>query len=123
MEGDKIVNLHQHQLNSKYDFENLNKTRYVNLCKIMDNSTESYDEIVSKVNTLYSAGYSAIDLNEWIQQTETDDGKKSAIELCFEKVKPEYRCEKLLMLYLINQYYELKNVSNNVNWMNRVGFI
>jgi len=126
MEGDKIVNLHQHQLDSKYDFENVNKTRYQNLCKIMENVVESYNnsEIILKVNELYSAGYSAIDLNAWIQQLDTiDAGKKSTIELCFEKVKPEYRCEKLLMLYILNQLYELMNVTNNVEWMNHIGFI
>jgi hypothetical protein len=121
------VNLHQYQLNSKYDFENLKETKYDNLCKIMEiMPTEDYTIIVSKVNELYSAGYSAMDLNEWIRRTnKLDDGKKAAMELCFEKVKPEYRCEKLFMLYLINQLNELQNEFNkgNIEWMNNVGFI
>jgi len=123
------VNLHKYQLKSIYDFENLKERRYQNLCKIMDTMpTDEYNIIVSKVNELYSAGYSAIDLNDWMQKLDKlDDAKKSAIELCFEKVKTEYRCEKLLMIYMLNQMNELLYnalySANNIEWMNNVGFI
>uniref|UniRef100_A0A6C0HZT0 Replication factor C small subunit n=1 Tax=viral metagenome TaxID=1070528 RepID=A0A6C0HZT0_9ZZZZ len=123
------VNLHKYQLKSKYELENLEKTRYQNLCKIMDKMpTDEYIIIVSTVNELYSAGYSAIDLNEWIQKSDNlDDGKKAAIELCFEKVKTEYRCEKLLMIYILNQMHKIlhdcKYSENNIELMNNIGFI
>ena len=119
------VNLHQYQLKTKYDFENLKDTRYETLCKIMEEMpTDDYIITVGKVNELYSEGYSAVDLNGWLQRMDgLDDGKKAAIELCFEKVKSEYRCEKLLMLYLLNQMNELMKCENNVEWTNNIGFI
>jgi len=127
----EVINLHQYQLNSKYNFENLKKTRYNTLCECLNEiktklPTEKINHslLVEKINDLYSNGYSALDLNMWIQQLDgIDCGKKSAIELCFEKVKSEYRCEKLLMLYMMNQLIELLHTDNNVEWMNRVGFI
>jgi hypothetical protein len=109
-----IVNLHQHQLNSKYNFENLKQTLNVNMCKILDKmptTTIDNTTIVEKVNELYSEGYSALDLNEWIQKLDIlDNAKKSAIELCFEKVKPEYRCEKLLLLYIFDFMFLRSNM-------------
>lgn len=88
--------------------------------------TENLDHLLllNKINILYSNGFSALDLIEWIKNLECiDDAKKSTIELCFQKVKSEYRCEKLLMLYMLNQVYELLHVQNNVIFMNNVGFI
>jgi hypothetical protein len=126
-EKNTIVNLHQYQLKSKYQFENLKERRIQKLNSLLAFTTNLPTEhsiLVEKVNEMYSCGYSAIDLNAWMQQLEgLDESQKAAIELCFEKVKPEYRCEKLLMLYLLNQLFELVRTDNNIDWMNHVGFI
>lgn len=127
----EIINLHQHQLKSKYNFENLKKMQYKILSDFLNEvkinlPTENLDHLLllNKINILYSNGFSALDLIEWIKNLECiDDAKKSTIELCFQKVKSEYRCEKLLMLYMLNQVYELLHVQNNVIFMNNVGFI
>jgi len=126
-ENNRIINLHQHQLKSKYKFENLKESRIQKINSLLAFTTNLPTEhsiLVEKVNEIYACGYSALDLNAWMQRlTCIDESKKAAIDLCFEKVKPEYRCEKLLMLYLLNQLFELMQTDDNVAWMNRVGFM
>ena len=132
-ENNEIINLHQYQLGSKYKFENLKKVKYEKLCEIMEEikmvfitPTENVNHILfaKKSEELYMNGYSAIDVNKWIQNLDIiDEGKKSTIELCFEKVKSEYHCEKLLILYIFNQLHDLIHCNNNVEWMNKVSFV
>ena len=126
----ETVQLHQYQLNQKYKFENLKEQRTdklnILLAKLEMTMTMPTDHsmLVDIVNDLYSNGYSAIDVNRWMQEnTEISDTKKSAIDLCFQKVKSEYRCEKLLMLYMLNQMFGAMSTDDIVGWMNSVGFI
>jgi hypothetical protein len=51
----------------------------------------------------YEQGYSCLDLIEFIKTTKTWSCLEiSNIELCFHNVKSEFRCEKLLMLYMLD---------------------
>ena len=51
----------------------------------------------------YEKGLSCLDLIKWIEKTEFINGiQKSEILVTFGKVKSEYRCEKLLFLYIFN---------------------
>lgn len=126
----ETLQLHQYQLNQKYKFENLKQQRTnklnILLAKLdmtMTIPTE-HSILVELVNDLYSNGYSAIDVNRWMQENvKITDAKKSAIDLCFQKVKSEYRCEKLLMLYMLNQMFGAMSTDDVVGWMNDVGFI
>jgi hypothetical protein len=128
MDSDRIVHLHQYQLKNKYKFENLKQQRAnelnIMLAKLDVTMPTDHSLLVDLVNDLYSGGYSAIDVNQWIQENaEISDAQKSAIELCFQKVKSEYRCEKLLMLYILNQMFGAMSTDDLVGWMNGVGFI
>jgi hypothetical protein len=128
MDSDRMIHLHQYQLKNKYKFENLKQQRAnelnIMLAKLDVTMPTDHSLLVDLVNDLYSGGYSAIDVNQWIQEnTEISDAQKSAIELCFQKVKSEYRCEKLLMLYILNQMFGAMSTDDIVGWMNGVGFI
>jgi len=64
-------------------------------------------------------GYSCLDLVEWVRKTgDIDESEKSAIVLCFHKVKSEYRCEKMLMLYLLDYAFLRPNRD-----LENIGFI
>ena len=55
---------------------------------------------------LYEEGHSVQDFIKWIQdQSHWDDIVKSSIGLEYMKVKSEFRCEKLLFLYIFNSLY------------------
>jgi hypothetical protein len=65
-----------------------------------------FDKKIEKINQLYSDGISALDVVEWIDQCHDsaalDERKKTKIRMLFHKVKHEFRCEKLLILYVFN---------------------
>jgi hypothetical protein len=62
----------------------------------------NYSNLVQIVEQMYEAGLSAMDLIEWIRTDPIRDSKeKNRIIMEYHKIKAEYRCEKLLMLYLI----------------------
>ena len=73
-------------------------------------------------NSLYEDGLSALDIIKYLDEdleTSLKDGfHKQIISLlfCFNKIKSEFRCEKMLMLYLFDFLFirsnkSLKNIS------------
>ena len=120
-----MINLHQHTIQQKYLFDNLKKDRMTTLCEKMSNyclikieSNEiTHKDLVNVVTDLYECGYSCLDIIEWIKNDSDilEEKDKSAIVLVFYKIKSEYRCEKLLMLYILDyaflrQNKEVKNI-------------
>jgi hypothetical protein len=78
--------------------EKLNSTNYVNL------TNASID--------IYEQGYSCLDLMEYIQ-SQCDIKWKgeecSKFFICFHTIKSEFRCEKLLILYILDLIFFRKN--------------
>jgi DNA polymerase III delta prime subunit len=119
------INLHQHTIQKKYTFEELNKTRMNILSEKMFHHLFTKDglkeithiDLVNLVCHLYESGYSCIDVIEWIKKecNTCDEKEKSSIILVFYKIKSEYRSEKLLMLYILDytflrQNKDIKNI-------------
>ncbi len=66
----------------------------------------THADIVNASGELYENGYSGLDLIKYISQTKRfDDKKTSAIGVCFNIIKSEYRCENLLLLYMLDYIY------------------
>jgi uncharacterized protein (UPF0335 family) len=66
----------------------------------------THADIVNASGELYENGYSGLDLIKYISQTKRfDDKKTSAIGVCFNIIKSEYRCENLLILYMLDYIY------------------
>jgi len=116
------INLHQHTIQRKYLFNDLKKKRMNFLCEKMSacfdiNNSITHKDLVKLVGDLYESGYSCLDIIEWIKQecSVFSEKEKSAIVLVFHKIKSEYRCEKMLMLYILDysflrQNKEVKNI-------------
>lgn len=131
------VNLHQHIIQKKYTFNELNKTRisvlsdkmsqyfFTKTCDMNGNNEMfkvckkeiTHIDLVNLVCHLYESGYSCIDIIEWIKNecNILNEKEKSAIIIIFYKIKSEYRSEKLLMLYILDfaflrQNKEMKNI-------------
>lgn len=75
-------------------------------------------DLVALSTELYDQGISCLDIMSWLKNQEESGLSEYEISraiLCFDKVRPEYRCEKLLMLYMLDYIFlrsdrDLKNV-------------
>ena len=53
----------------------------------------------------YEKGLSCLDLIDWVKNTDLaiiTDLDRATVCMCFDKIKAEFRCEKLLMLYIFD---------------------
>jgi DNA polymerase III delta prime subunit len=107
MKNGEIVNLHQHAISKKYGaIPSHEKMAWFlsQLEPIIHESKEMIDstKIVNICNTAYDLGYSCLDLVGAIQESEKVSSiEKAKLSMTYQKIKSEYRCEKLLMMYLI----------------------
>jgi len=115
----KITNLHQWQNQQTYIFEeseSLNPNVFLDelLREFYSNSNSKKKEyslvdrttLVNYASTMYENGISSLDFIGWIKKTDIwTDLEKSNICMCYSKIKPEFRSEKLLMFYLLNFLY------------------
>jgi len=85
----KIEKIKNNIINKKMKFLN-NKFKKLNII-----------ELSLFVKTLYNKGFCALDIIKYIDIYEPIDGKKYLYLLHFNKIKREFRNEKLLMFYII----------------------
>lgn len=62
------------------------------------------------VEKLYQRGYSGIDLIDYIEQDKTKENKYFYL-IYFDKIRKEFRNEKLFMFVVLNLYYMRKNLN------------
>ena len=75
------------------------------------NNENIHLKLVELAVEFYENGLSCLDFINWIEDTHKISGKnKSELLMNYDKIKPEYRCEKLLLLYLFDS---LKNILKN----------
>jgi len=68
-----------------------------------DRQEHSYAEMVRVVQELYESAFCCSDIIDWVQSRgEWTNLEKANIGMCFSKVRVEYRCEKLLMLFVLS---------------------
>ena len=65
---------------------------------------------------LYEKAYSALDILYYIEQNDIDSHEKYKFLLLIQKIKREFRNEKLLILFILNYIYfrnmdDLENIS------------
>jgi len=105
----KIVNLHKYALQKNMNIEKIENELMQEFYEKMNEITSgdcSYSDMVDIVSDFYDSGYSCLDIMKWVENTDNiSELVKTQIFICFDKIKSEYRCEKLLMLYILNYYY------------------
>ena len=110
IENGNIVNLHQYVLRSKIDFSSLEQAKrewIAEYMKTLDGKTNTDDSI-----SIYENGYSCLDVVEHFKGSENlSPIEKCNIVMCFNKIKSEFRCEKLLILYMLDFVYNRENTS------------
>jgi DNA polymerase III delta prime subunit len=118
------VSLTQQEFQARYDLKSIAQEKQNNISTIISTNMPKKWYMKQKKNTLndpnhvqqhnmlsigeklYEEGYSVQDFVKWVQnQSYWDDIVKSSIGLEYMKVKSEFRCEKLLFLYIFNSLY------------------
>lgn len=109
MEKNKVVILHQFQLNKKMDIKDYEQEKQAFIRqKIIQPSLAciNHSMLLNLSNELYENGISCLDLMRFIE--ESGLWKEEQIVqymMTFHNIKSEYRCEKLLMFYIFDMIY------------------
>jgi replication-associated recombination protein RarA len=113
--GGNDINLHNPQKIIDADFQT---TRKEMLMDMMEKLEENHLDMVNVSSELYENAFSAVDIMEWMKQNDERWTilEKANIGMCFMKAKSEFRCEKLLMLFMLDFMFfhstqELKTLS------------
>ena len=130
------INLHKHNIELNFNVKSVNlekkmfkyfdtvlKQFPLHTCNTETDNTEinkntlcNYDKIMEIANKLYEKGYSGLDLMKYIEQNKfINEIKKYQLLLVFNKIKKEFRNEKLFMFFILNfmfrSDYDLENIS------------
>jgi hypothetical protein len=120
IETGKILNLHQLSINRNYkgSLKDEKSIEWVNNKMTELVSSEITHSLLTDVaNEWYENGFSCLELLDWVKTTPRfTEAEKANYCMCFDKVKSEFRCEKLLLLYLFDFLFlrsnkDIKNVS------------
>lgn len=79
---------------------------------MLENKTEfTHADMISLINTFINNGVCCFHIIKWIKQNTTINiVKKSSIYMYFDKVRAEFRNEKLLMLQLLNHIFFVQKI-------------
>lgn len=117
------INLYKYNLDEIYKFNDINNTRLDWLKKEINknvNNTISILNLTKIISKIYEKGYSALDLIYLIENNVINLNisleKKYELLIAFNKIKKEFRNEKLLMFFIFNftildNQYSLENIS------------
>jgi len=116
----KVYNMNADDINIE-DIIGLSKIKRAEYFKKLISHEKKHDEknLLILVKDLYEKGYSSIDITYYIEnldKLEILEKNKFQLLICIEKIKKEFRNEKLLMYFilyflLIRSDYNLENIS------------
>ena len=125
LNGD-IINLYQYNLNELFQMKDI-KTQHLGwlkkeLLKIINNPCSISDLMTLSVK-LYEKAYSAIDIMHLLENPKFLENiisteKRYELLVCFNRVRKEFRNEKLLMLFILNFVFLSSDLSlENISFM------
>lgn len=104
--NNKLTNLNQYNIENTYNFINDNKRLALLKTKLDKSKTITNPNDYCKLSVkLYEKGYNALDLMDVIEKMNICEVKKYKLLLSVNKLKKEFRNEKLLMLFILNFLY------------------
>lgn len=104
----KVVNLHKYNLNKKMDFNDYDAGKMIRIReKIPHKETSINHNLFSDIVTyFYENGISCLDLMEFVAESDMWNREQTTyFQMEFYNIKSEYRCEKLLMFYMLDYIY------------------
>jgi len=122
----QIINLYKYNLNEIFKMREI-KTNRLELLKkdIIKNLNKdlSLESIMNICVKIYEKGYSALDIMNLLENTKFLEGtitieKRYELLLCFNRVRREFRNEKLLILFILNFIFLSSELSlENISFM------
>lgn len=106
----QIINLYKYNLNEVYKMKEIKTQRLESLKKELlksINSKTQLEDLMTLCVKLYEKGYSALDIlslleNPKFLETTINSEKRYELLICFNRVRREFRNEKLLILFILN---------------------
>jgi len=121
-----IVNLYQYNLNEVFKMRDVKIQRLEWLKKELVKSVNkkiNLEDLMSICNKLYEKAYSALDIMNLLENTKFVEGlisteKRYELLICFNRVRKEFRNEKLLILFILNFVFLSSELSlENISFM------
>ena len=106
----QIINLYKYNLNETYNMKDIKTQRYDALKKDILKSISkksTIKELMDFCTKIYEKGYSALDILILLENPKFLEGlitqeKRYELLICFNRVRREFRNEKLLFLFILN---------------------
>jgi DNA polymerase III delta prime subunit len=124
--NNNIINLYQYNLNEIFKMKDIKTQRLEWLKKELlkyVNKKVNLDELIMFCNKLYEKSYSALDIMNLLENTKFIEGlisteKRYELLICFDRVRKEFRNEKLLILFVLNFIFLSSELSlENISFM------
>jgi GTPase SAR1 family protein len=122
----KIINLYQYNLNNVFNLSDIKQHKLEWLKKELIKSVNkktSLENLMLLCSKLYEKAYSALDIINLLENTKFVDSimtteKKYELLICFNRVRKEFRNEKLLILFILNFIFLSSELSlENISFM------
>ena len=107
--NNKITNLHTYILNETY--KSVPSTTKNDWLKKTLQKSVKFEDLPKLINKLYEKCYSGLDLINYIENSNMDIHRKYQFLITFNKIKREFRNEKLLMLFILNFIFYRSNTN------------
>jgi DNA polymerase III delta prime subunit len=116
--SNKSTNLYKYNLDKTFNLSKEMGQRTTYLTKALNIKIENIADIFKLTTKLYDKAYNALDIVNYIEKTFDENHEKYKLLMIFQKIKKEWRNEKLLILFLLNNiYFRLDDNLENISFM------
>jgi len=114
--NNKSINLHCYNLEKTYNLTSTKDKRLLWLKKFFNKNTIDFSNIINVTDELYEKSYSCLDIMDYINNHIPSNERKDKLLVVLQKIKKEFRNEKLLILFTLNFLFlrcddSLENIS------------
>jgi GTPase SAR1 family protein len=122
----EIVNLYKYNMKQTFNLNDVKKQRIESLKKELiklKNKKLGVEQMMTFCEKMYEKGYSGLDILNLLQtsnflELEISIEKKYEFLVCFNKVKKEFRNERIIMLFILNFLFLSSELSlENISFM------
>jgi DNA polymerase III delta prime subunit len=120
----KILNLHQYAIQKTYQISmGADNIRWITekMNELLQKQNIQHTDLTTLATEFYERGLSAMDVIQWLDTAEPEKLSgidSTTVSMCYDKIKSEYRCEKLLIFYLFDLMFlrKNKNIAESVSF-------
>jgi DNA polymerase III delta prime subunit len=115
----KVINLHSYAVDEIYNLGKIIKNKMDNLKKdVKLDKKYTLNEIINLCIKLYENGHSCLDIINLIHNSSLHESKIYEFMVIFNKIKKDFRNEKLLMLFILNFFlFRSESTLENISFM------